>query len=70
VRCFTAARSNGPGAPEVEELIAAFEAAGVTAEAQTRGEAMIARAHGVLAATGEGEGRRLLAGFTAQLFIT
>jgi octaprenyl-diphosphate synthase len=66
-RCFAGARSGGPGAPEVEELIAAFEAAGVLVEAKQRGKAMIAEAQRVLAGTGAGEGRRLLAGFTGLL---
>jgi octaprenyl-diphosphate synthase len=66
-RCFAAARAGGPETPEVEELIGEFETAGVIPEAQARGDALIARAGEILAGTGEGEGRRLLAGFTALI---
>jgi octaprenyl-diphosphate synthase len=42
VRCFTAARSAGTGAPEVEEFIGALADAGVLEEARQRGLELIA----------------------------
>jgi octaprenyl-diphosphate synthase len=48
-RCFAAARSGGIAAPEVEELIAALEAAGILEEAGRRGLALIAEARELLA---------------------
>jgi octaprenyl-diphosphate synthase len=49
-RCFTAARSGGVSAPEVEELISTLAAAGVLDEAGERGRALIAEARQVFAA--------------------
>jgi octaprenyl-diphosphate synthase len=66
-RCFRAAGAAGPDAPEVEELIGEFQAAGVIEEAERRGREMIAQAREVLAGTGGGEARRLLAGFAELL---
>jgi octaprenyl-diphosphate synthase len=43
-RCFNAAHSGGVCAPEVEELIQALMAAGVLAEAEEQGKALIAEA--------------------------
>jgi len=66
-RCFNAARSGGVSVPEVEELIQALLTAGVLAEAEARGKALITEARDVFADTGEelpltDEGRTLLAG--------
>jgi octaprenyl-diphosphate synthase len=68
-RCFAAARAGGTGVPEVEELIGALNAAGVLKEAGEQGRALIAEAREVFtdlpgAPPGDGEARRLLAGFT------
>lgn len=70
-RCFAAARSGGAAAPEVEELIRVFEAAGVLAEAEEKGRSLIAEARQVFSAPLPGagfplheEGRSLLAGLT------
>jgi octaprenyl-diphosphate synthase len=66
-RCFTAARKNGAAA-EVEELIAALEAAGTLEEAREQGTALISEAGAALgelpfAGFAEDAGaRRLLAG--------
>ena len=48
-RCFATARGMGIAAPEVEELIRTLEAAGVLAEAQERGMALINEACEVFA---------------------
>ena len=48
-RCFSAARSGGVCAPEVEELLQALLAAGVPSEAEERGKAFIAEARKVFA---------------------
>jgi octaprenyl-diphosphate synthase len=67
-RCFAAARKEGAAAAEVEELIAALEAAGVLEEAREKGTALISEAGAVLGElpfTGFAEdagARRLLAG--------
>jgi octaprenyl-diphosphate synthase len=72
-RCFTAARSGGVSAPEVEELIQALEAAGALAEAGERGRALIARARAVFAGPDCAgvplleEGRSLLAGLAGLI---
>jgi octaprenyl-diphosphate synthase len=66
-RCFAAARQNGVAAPETEELIRAFEAAGVLAEAEARGRELVAGARAVCTDPAFpllAEGRSLLAGFT------
>jgi octaprenyl-diphosphate synthase len=65
-RCFKAARSEGAGAVEVEELIAVFEKAGVLEESKNSGEAMLAQSRQTLA-VGEGEARRLLEGLVSGL---
>jgi octaprenyl-diphosphate synthase len=70
-RCFKAARIGGTAAPEVEELIGEFEAAGVLEAAKAQGLALINEAREVLAGTGkadQAEARRLLAGFTQLLY--
>jgi octaprenyl-diphosphate synthase len=51
-RCFNAARTGGVTVPEVEELIQAFQAAGVLAEAGERGKSLIAEAREVFTGTG------------------
>jgi octaprenyl-diphosphate synthase len=62
-RCFEAARSGGVNAPEVEELIQALASAGVLAEAERQGKALIASAREAFAAPGlTAEGSTLLAG--------
>jgi octaprenyl-diphosphate synthase len=66
-RCFNAARSGGVSVPEVEELIQSLLAAGVLAEAEAQGKALIAKAREVFADTEQklpltDEGRALLAG--------
>jgi len=66
-RCFNAARSGGVSVPEVEELIQSLLSAGVLAEAETQGKALIAEAREVFADTDKklpltSEGRALLAG--------
>ena len=67
-RCFSAARSGGVSAPEVEELIQALDASGAIAEAAEKGRALIAEARNVFSAPDcEGfpllaEGRLLLEG--------
>jgi octaprenyl-diphosphate synthase len=63
-RCFKAASASGPEAPEVEELIREFQSAGVLAEADRRGRAMLAEAQTVFAATGQSP---LLANFPSLL---
>jgi octaprenyl-diphosphate synthase len=69
-RCFSAAKENGPVAPEVEELIRVLEGAGVLAEAEEKGHAFIEQAREAFAAVQQAgfpvneEGRALLAGFT------
>jgi octaprenyl-diphosphate synthase len=60
-RCFSAARSGGVTAPEVEELISALGAAGVLDEARERGLALIAEARQVF--TSPHFAGPLLAGF-------
>jgi octaprenyl-diphosphate synthase len=68
-RCFTAARSNGTHAPEVEELIGALESAGVLEEAREKGLSLINESRKVFSAPFangfplESGGRKLLAGF-------
>lgn len=69
-RCFAAARSGGPGVPEVEEFIAAMSAEGVLKEAEEQGRSFIAEAGLVfssLLGDGSAEARSLLAGFTELL---
>lgn len=67
-RCFAAARAGGAAAPEVEELIYAFESAGVLADAETEAAALVAAARQVFSAAHCAgfplieEGRGLLAG--------
>jgi octaprenyl-diphosphate synthase len=67
-RCFTAARKEGAAAAEVEELIAALEAAGVLEEAREKGMALISEAGTVLGElpftdfAEDAGARRLLAG--------
>ncbi|MDR1351795.1 MAG: polyprenyl synthetase family protein [Treponema sp.] len=51
-RCFRAARAGGSSAPEVEELIGEFEAAGVLEKAGARGLALIGEAMEALANPG------------------
>jgi len=68
-RCFSAARANGAGAPEVEELIRTLKTAGVLDEAEEKAHACIERARNVFSAPQAGfamneEGRALLAGLT------
>jgi octaprenyl-diphosphate synthase len=60
-RCFAAARGGGAGAPEVEELIAALEGAGVLEKARGQGLALISEARGAFSGLGFGA-RGLLAG--------
>ena len=72
-RCFTAARSNGVGAPEVEEFIAALTEAGVLEEA--RGKALgyiqesrrVFSSHLVADFLIKEEGRELLVGLADML---
>jgi octaprenyl-diphosphate synthase len=69
-RCFTAARSGGTGAPEVEALIAELEAAGVLEEAGEQGRSLIKKAGEEFAAAGRartGEALNVLAGLTDLL---
>ena len=67
-RCFTAARSNGISAPELEDFISALEGAGILEEARAMGEAYIMdsrRIFGSPEAAGfplKKEGTELLAG--------
>jgi octaprenyl-diphosphate synthase len=60
-RCFAAARSGGVEAPEVEELIAELERAGVLEEARRRGLVLIGEARDAFSGLGFGSGG-LLAG--------
>ena len=68
-RCFSAARSMGTSAPEVEEFIAALEMAGVLEEAREKGLRYIQESREIFSApvlsgfTFQKEGRELLAGF-------
>jgi len=68
--CFIAAGASGVDAPEVEDLIYAFTAAGVLDEAKENGLAMIAQAREIFSSEKQegfsisGEGRVLLAGLT------
>ncbi|MDR2718941.1 MAG: polyprenyl synthetase family protein [Treponema sp.] len=71
-RCFNAARSGGVCAPEVEELIQALMAAGVIAEAEAQGKALIAEARENFTAPPPGfpmtaEGRALLGGLVDNI---
>jgi octaprenyl-diphosphate synthase len=71
-RCFSAARSGGTEAAEVEELIAALEGSGVLGEAEERGLALIREAREVFSALpelpgGTEQARALLASFTDLL---
>jgi octaprenyl-diphosphate synthase len=62
-RCFSAARSGGTSAPEVEELIGRLEAAGVLEEAREQGLALIRAARTVFdKAPFREEQRKLLTG--------
>jgi octaprenyl-diphosphate synthase len=62
-RCFAAARSGGVEAPEVEELIAELEGAGVLEGARERGLALIGEAREAFSGLGLGSGGSgLLAG--------
>ncbi|MDR1307585.1 MAG: polyprenyl synthetase family protein [Treponema sp.] len=65
-RCFQAARRGGVSVPEVEEFIRALTDAGVLAEAEARGRALIAEAGDIFAElpAEDDEARRLLRGFT------
>jgi geranylgeranyl pyrophosphate synthase len=65
-RCFQAARKGGVSVPEVEEFIRALTDAGVLAEAEARGRALIAEAGDIFAElpAEDDEARRLLRGFT------
>ena len=47
-RCFAAARTQGPAAPEVEELIAEMEERGVLEDAAAQGEGLIAEGQEML----------------------
>ena len=72
-RCFTAARSAGVNAPEVEEFISALNKAGVLEEARSKGQAYIRESRRIFsspAATGfpfKQEGIELLAGLVDLL---
>ena len=69
-RCFNAARTGGVGTPEVEELIQALLDAGVLAEAEEQGKALIAEARDAFADPRiplNAEGRALLTGFVALI---
>jgi octaprenyl-diphosphate synthase len=67
-RCFTAARTNGVKAPEVEEIISALDEAGVLVEAREKGLEYIEKSRKSFYApeaagfTLKQEGRELLAG--------
>jgi len=67
-RCFSAARSFGTGAPEVEELTGALKQTGVLEEARAKGMQYIRESRGVFSAPEAAgfplkqEGRELLAG--------
>jgi octaprenyl-diphosphate synthase len=67
-RCFASARTQGIGAPELEELIRALEVAGVLEEARERGLEYIQKSRALFSAplvSGfplKEEGRSLLAG--------
>jgi octaprenyl-diphosphate synthase len=69
-RCFAAAAAGGTEAPEVEELIAALETAGVLEEARRRGLELIAESRNRFTTESAagfplgGEGRELLGGLT------
>jgi len=71
-RCFNAARSGGVCAPEVEELIQALTTAGVLAEAEEHGKALIAESRAMFTAPPPGfsmtaEGRALLGGLVDSI---
>ena len=72
-RCFTAARASGTGAPEVEEIIAALETAGVLDEAREKGFAYIRESRLIFSASEiagiplKEEGRKLLSGLAESL---
>ena len=72
-RCFAAARSRGPGAPEVEEFITALADAGVLDEARRKASDYISQSHQVFSAPEtagfalKDEGRELLMGFVDLL---
>ena len=72
-RCFTAARSAGTSAPEVEAFIGALEAAGVLEEAREKGLDYIRESREIFSTpvlsgfTLQKEGRELLAGFVDLL---
>jgi octaprenyl-diphosphate synthase len=70
-RCFSRARTGGIRAPEVEELIAALDGAGVLERAQEQGLALIRKGEEGLSRTGDtplGErGRRLLGEFISLI---
>jgi octaprenyl-diphosphate synthase len=68
-RCFDAAGSGGVSVPEVEELIRALLAAGVLAEAEAQGKAIIAEAREAFAniESASQAGCTLLSGFIDQL---
>jgi octaprenyl-diphosphate synthase len=55
-RCFAAARADGVGVPEVEELIAELEGSGALEEAKSRGLALISEARGAFSDLGFGAG--------------
>jgi len=71
-RCFKEARSGGVCAPEVEELIQVLMAAGVLAEAEEQGKALIAEARAMFTAPPpdipfSAEGRALLGGLVDSM---
>jgi octaprenyl-diphosphate synthase len=67
-RCFNAARRGGVCVPEVEELIQALMTAGVLAEAEEKGKALIAEARALFTAPPlNAEGCALLGGLVDSL---
>jgi octaprenyl-diphosphate synthase len=71
-RCFSAARSHGCSAPEVEELIGELARTGVLGEAEKQGRALIKEAAGVFSGAftglpGDQNARNLLAELTDLL---
>ena len=73
IKCFAAARSNGVGAPEVEEFITALNAAGVLEEAREKAQLYIEESRRIFSSTEaagfslKSEGRELLAGLVDLL---
>jgi octaprenyl-diphosphate synthase len=67
-RCFAAARKGGAGVPEVESLIGELEKAGVLAEAEEKGRALVRDSREIFSGAGSEPflrepGKDLLAGF-------